>query len=76
MLRKNILLLLKLACKIYVTEIEIDDGEILGVVDIANYKTILVQRVLSVQVEHAEELQCRNLFQSFFVINDWWVRGN
>lgn len=43
MLRKNILLLLKLACKIYVTEIEIDDGEILGVVDIANYKTILVQ---------------------------------
>ncbi len=56
-----------LLCETNVPEMEIDDGEILGVIDTANYKTILVLQVLSVQVEHVEELQHHNSSSSRIV---------
>ncbi len=56
-------------------EMENDDGEILGVIDTTNYKTILVQHVLSIQVEHAQELQHYNSSSSrivgYFPLGSW-----
>jgi hypothetical protein len=41
----------------------------------AGYKSILVQRVLSTQVQHEpEKLQCHNLFHTFLIIKDCRVR--
>jgi hypothetical protein len=41
-----------------------------GSKDMAAYMNIIVQRVLSVQVQQPEKLQRHNLFQIFFVINN------
>jgi hypothetical protein len=42
---------------------------------VVGYKSILVQHVLSIQVEHEpEKLQCHNLFHTFLIIKDCRVR--
>jgi hypothetical protein len=41
----------------------------------ADYKSILVQRVLSTQVEPVDKLQRHNLFQMFLIINNFRVRA-
>jgi hypothetical protein len=47
-----------------------DDSEVFGIADTENYKTIIVQRVLSTQMEQAEKQQRNNLFQTFFIIKN------
>ena len=47
-----------------------EDGEVLGDEATASYRSIIVQRVLSSQVQQPEKLQRHNLFQIFFVISD------
>ncbi|WVZ58309.1 hypothetical protein U9M48_008590 [Paspalum notatum var. saurae] len=47
-----------------------NDGDTLGSEDTAAYRSIIVQRVLSAQMEQAEQQQRHNLFQIFFVINN------
>jgi hypothetical protein len=39
-----------------------EDGEVFGSEDMAAYMNIIVQRVLSTQVQQPEKLQCHNLF--------------
>ncbi|XP_066162124.1 uncharacterized protein [Oryza sativa Japonica Group] len=51
-------------------EVEDEDGEIFGRDDTTDYRTIIVQRVLSTQVQQHDRLQRHNLFQIFFVINN------
>nr|XP_015629537.1 uncharacterized protein LOC107280299 [Oryza sativa Japonica Group] len=51
-------------------EVEDEDGEVFGRDDTMAYRTIIVQRVLSTQVQQSERLQCHNLFQIFFIINN------
>lgn len=51
-------------------EVEDEDGEVFGRDDTTDYRTIVVQRVLSMQVQQPERLQRHNLFQIFFVINN------
>jgi len=46
------------------------DEEILGTQATANYRTIIVQRALSAQVNHVDAVQRHNLFHTFFVVND------
>jgi hypothetical protein len=46
------------------------EEEILGALDTDQYRTVIVQRSLSAQVDHAEKIQCHNLFHIFFIIND------
>jgi hypothetical protein len=38
--------------------------------DTMAYQAIIVQRVLSAQMKQAEQQQCHNLFQTFFIINN------
>jgi hypothetical protein len=45
-----------------------------GVEDMMAYWAIIVQRVLSAQMEQAEQQQRHNLFQTFLVINNWRAR--
>ena len=47
-----------------------DDGATFGAEETMSYRAIIVQRVLSAQMEQAEQLQRHNLFQTFFVINN------
>jgi hypothetical protein len=35
-----------------------------------NYRTVIVQRSLSAQVDHVDKIQCHNLFHIFFVVNN------
>ena len=46
------------------------DGEVFGSGDTSAYMSVIVQRVLSAQVQQPEKLQRHNLFQIFFVINN------
>ncbi|PUZ75643.1 hypothetical protein GQ55_1G203700 [Panicum hallii var. hallii] len=46
------------------------DGDVLGGEDTAAFRSIIVHRVLSTQLQQPEKLQCHNLFQTFFVINN------
>ena len=46
------------------------DGEILGASDTAHYRTVIVQRALSAQVDKDDKLQRHNLFHTFFVVKD------
>ena len=48
--------------------------EVLGTAATANYRTIIVQRVLSAQIKHEERLQRHNLFQMFLIVHDYRVR--
>ena len=41
----------------------------------ADYKSILVQHVLSTQVESVDKLQRHNLFQMFLIVNNFRVRA-
>jgi hypothetical protein len=45
-------------------------GHVLGGEDTSGYMNIIVQRVLSTQIQPSEKLQCHNLFQIFFVIKN------
>jgi hypothetical protein len=47
---------------------EVDD--VLGREDTAAFRSIIVHRVLSMQLQQLEKLQRHNLFQTFFVINN------
>jgi NAD(P)H-nitrite reductase large subunit len=47
-----------------------EDGEVLGDEATASYRSIIIQRVLSSQVQQPEKLQRHNLFQIFFIISD------
>ena len=51
-------------------DVDEEDGEVLGDEATASYRSIIVQRVLSSQVQQPEKLQRHNLFQIFFVISD------
>src|SRR5512141_3206906 len=44
-------------------EVEDEDGEVFGRDDTTDYRTIIVQRVLSTQVQQYDRLQRHNLFQ-------------
>ena len=55
-------------------EADSDGEEILGAAATENYRTIIVQRVLSTQREQAEKLQRHNLFQMFLIVKDCRVR--
>jgi hypothetical protein len=44
--------------------------ETLGTHDTEHYRTVIVQRSLSAQVDHADKIQRHNLFHIFFVVND------
>jgi hypothetical protein len=48
--------------------------EILGLAATANYRTIIVQPVLSAQIKQEERLQRHNLFQMFLIVHDYRVR--
>ena len=47
-----------------------EDGEFLGDKAMVAYRSIIVQRMLSSQVQQPEKLQRHNLFQIFFAISD------
>ena len=51
-----------------------EDGKVLGDEATASYRSIIVQRVLSSQVQQPEKLQRHNLFQIFFVISNCRAR--
>ena len=51
-------------------DVDEEDGEVLGDEATAAYRSIIVQRVLSSQVQQPEKLQHHNLFQFFFVISN------
>jgi hypothetical protein len=55
--------------EVYDEEGDIDDT-IFGVEEMMAYRAIIVQHVHSTQMEKAEQQQCHNLFQTFFVINN------
>nr|AAN09859.1 putative polyprotein [Oryza sativa Japonica Group] len=55
-------------------EVEDEDGEVFGRDDTTDYRTIIVQRVLSTYVQQHDKLQRYNLFQIFFVINNHRAR--
>jgi len=48
----------------------VEGGHVLGSENTAAFRSIIVKRVLSVQAQQPEKLQCHNLFQIFFVINN------
>jgi hypothetical protein len=58
------------------SDLDDDDADVFGSKHTEEYntKTYVVQWVLSAQVDTSEKLQCHNLFQIFFVINDCRVR--
>jgi hypothetical protein len=47
-----------------------EDGNVLGSEDTMAFRSIIVHRVLSTQLQQPEKLQCHNLFQTFFIINN------
>jgi hypothetical protein len=47
-----------------------EDGDVLGSKDTAAFRSIIMHRVLSTQLQQPEKLQHHNLFQTFFVINN------
>jgi hypothetical protein len=47
-----------------------EDGDVLGSEDTVAFRSIIVHRVLSTQLQQAEKLQRHNLFQTFFIINN------
>jgi hypothetical protein len=47
-----------------------EDGDVLGSEDMMAFRSIIVHRVLSMQLQQLEKLQRHNLFQTFFVINN------
>jgi hypothetical protein len=47
-----------------------EDGDVLGSEDMAAFRSIIMHRVLSMQLQQPEKLQCHNLFQTFFIINN------
>jgi hypothetical protein len=49
---------------------ETSEEEIIGAHAMEHYRTIIVQRSLSTQVDHADKIQRHNLFHIFFVNND------
>jgi hypothetical protein len=51
-----------------------EDGNVLGSKDTAAFRSIIVHRVLSTQLQQPEKLQRHNLFQTFFVINNRQAR--
>ena len=51
-----------------------DTEEILGAAATDHYRALIVQWVLSTQIEQAQELQRHNLFQIYFVVQDRRVR--
>jgi hypothetical protein len=53
-------------------DVTANDAEdlVLGGGDTSGYMNIIVQRVLSMQIQQPERLQCHNLFQIFFVIKN------
>jgi hypothetical protein len=57
-------------------DLDDDDVKVFGSEHTKEYstKTYVVQRVLSTQVDTLEKLQRHNLFQIFFIINDYRVR--
>jgi hypothetical protein len=57
-------------------DLDDDDAKVFGSEHTKEYntKTYVVQRVLSGQVDTSEKLQCRNLFQIFFIVKDCCVR--
>jgi hypothetical protein len=48
----------------------VEDGDILGSEDMAAFRSIIVHRVLSMQLQQPEKIQHHNLFQTFFIINN------
>jgi hypothetical protein len=52
---------------------EMSEEEILGTHDTDQYRTIIVQRSLSAQVDHMDKIQHHNLFHIFFIVNDCCV---
>jgi hypothetical protein len=58
------------------SDLDDDDADVFGSKHTEEYntKTYVVQWVLSAQVDTLEKLQCHNLFQIFFVVNDCRVR--
>lgn len=55
-------------------ETESDGEEILGTAATEKYQALIVQRVLSTQVEQADTLQRHNLFQMYLIVKDRRVR--
>jgi hypothetical protein len=55
-------------------EVHDEEGDVedatFGAEDMMAYRAIIVQRVLSAQMEQAEQQQHHNLFQTFFIINN------
>jgi hypothetical protein len=47
-----------------------EDGDVLGSEDTAAFRSIIVHRVLSTQLQQPEKFQRHNLFQTFFIINN------
>jgi hypothetical protein len=52
---------------------EMSEEEILGTHDTDQYRTIIVQRSLSAQVDHMGKIQHHNFFHIFFIVNDCCV---
>jgi hypothetical protein len=50
------------------------EGHVLGGEDTSGYMNIIVQRVLSTQIQPSEKLQRHNLFQIFFIIKNHRAR--
>jgi len=50
------------------------EDEVLGSAATANYRTIIVQLVLSAQIKQEERLQHHNLFQMFLIVHNYRVR--
>ena len=48
-----------------------DDEIAFGGEDTATYRSVIVQRVLSTQLDQADKQQHHNLFQTFFIIKEW-----
>jgi hypothetical protein len=46
------------------------EGHVLGGEDTSGYMNIIVQRVVSTQIQPSEKLQRHNLFQIFFIIKN------
>ena len=53
---------------------DIDHEKELSAAATENYRTLIVQQMLSTQMEKGEQLQRHNLFQMFLIVNDFRVR--
>jgi hypothetical protein len=51
-------------------DVAVEDGDVLVSEDTAAFRSIIMHRVLSMQLQQPEKLQHHNLFQTFFVINN------